>query len=276
MRSTTRATCSPAAPVNDRRSASRASSSAAGQPEAGVAGQAVEQLVAAGAALLAHGEGDGDGVLLDRLVGHLAPDAALHRGDQHLGGGEERQVAVELGGDHRRVGAELVEHGRGTSGTGRRRRGRRRAAPPAARPSTLTSPSFHWSPASSATIERWPRSTTARPLTRSQLRLFILWGIAELPTWPGLEALGDQLVAGHQPDRGGQARRARRRPAPGRRRRRGRGCGGTPGRRSRAPARSRGGGRPPPRARRAWSTSPPSRSSWSWAVPIGPLMPRSG
>ena len=31
-----------------------------------------------------------------------------------------------------------------------------------------------------------------------------------------------------------------------------------------------------PRARRAWPASPPSRSSWSWAVPIGPLMPRSG
>ena len=35
-------------------------------------------------------------VLLDGLVGLLAADTAAHRRDQHLGGGQERQVAVEL------------------------------------------------------------------------------------------------------------------------------------------------------------------------------------
>ena len=35
---------------------------------------------------------------------------------------------------------------------------------------------------------------------RSQERVFILWGMADEPTWPGLEALGGQLVAGHQAD----------------------------------------------------------------------------
>ena len=51
----------------------------------------------------------------------------------------------------------------------------------------LTSPSFHWSPANSPTIERYPRITTDNPLTRSQLRVFILCGMAELPTWPFLK-----------------------------------------------------------------------------------------
>ena len=44
-------------------------------------------------------------------------------------------------------------------------------------------------------------------MIRSQERLFILWGIADDPTWPGLEALGGQLEAGHQADGGGQAGR---------------------------------------------------------------------
>ncbi len=50
-----------------------------------------------------------------------------------------------------------------------------------------TSPSFHWSPASSLTIDRCPRSTTARPFTRSHERVFILCGIAEEPTCPSLK-----------------------------------------------------------------------------------------
>ena len=36
-------------------------------------------------------------------------------------------------------------------------------------------------------MDSWPRSTTARPLTRSQERVFILCGIAEEPTWPSLK-----------------------------------------------------------------------------------------
>ena len=34
-------------------------------------------------------------------------------------------------------------------------------------------------------MARWPPRTTASPLTLSQDRAFILWGIAEEPTWPG-------------------------------------------------------------------------------------------
>ena len=45
-------------------------------------------------------------------------------------------------------------------------------------------------------------------MTRSQERVFILCGIADGADLPGAEALGDQLVAGHQPDSGRQAGRA--------------------------------------------------------------------
>ena len=66
---------------------------------------------------------------------------------------EERQVAVELALDHRREGAELVEHGQerleqpvgGEEGV-------RQGDP--AYDGAETSPSFHWSPASSPIIDR--------------------------------------------------------------------------------------------------------------------------
>ena len=64
-----------------------------GQPVVG--GEPVEEVVAGGA-LLAHRERHRDRVLLDGLVGHLAADAGPHRAHEHLGGGEERQVALEL------------------------------------------------------------------------------------------------------------------------------------------------------------------------------------
>ena len=50
-----------------------------------------------------------------------------------------------------------------------------------------TSPSFHWSPASSPTIDGSRAGCTANPLTRSHERVFILCGIADEPTWPGLK-----------------------------------------------------------------------------------------
>ena len=81
-----------------------------GEAQAFVGGESLEQVVALGA-LLAQAQRGGDGALLDGLVGLLATDAVAHRRHQHLGGGEERQVAVELALDHRRVGAEVVEHG---------------------------------------------------------------------------------------------------------------------------------------------------------------------
>ena len=45
-----------------------------------------------------------------------------------------------------------------------------------------TSPSFHWSPASSPTIDANPRRITTKPLIRSADRVFILCGIADDPT----------------------------------------------------------------------------------------------
>ena len=139
-----------------------------------------------------------------------------------------------------------------------------------------TSPSFHWSPASSPTIERWPRRTTARPLTRSQERVFILCGIAEEPTWPSskpsvtssmpaisrivvarLDGAGRQL---HERGDDVEVERARVDLADA----------------GQHPLEAEVGGDPLLELRRACAASPSSRSSMSWAVPIGPLMPRSG
>src|SRR5581483_3434624 len=73
-----------------------------------VGGQPVQQRVLPGA--LAHGERGRHRVLLDDLVRGLPPDALADGRHQHLGGPQERQVAVEFGLDHRREGAELVQH----------------------------------------------------------------------------------------------------------------------------------------------------------------------
>ena len=78
------------------------------------------------------------------------PTPSPDRRDQDLGGGQERQVAVQLAGDHRRVGAELVEHGEEASGTARRWRRTRPAARPGGPPSR----------------RRRPRSTGRRPARR--------------------------------------------------------------------------------------------------------------
>ena len=109
IRSSTAATCCSASPVNDNRSASRASRSDPVQRQPLVGGQPVEQIVLH-LALLPHGQGHRDRVLLDHLVRGLPADAGPDRGDQHLGGGQERQVALQFPVDDGRVGAEIVEH----------------------------------------------------------------------------------------------------------------------------------------------------------------------
>ena len=43
---------------------------------------------------------------------------------------------------------------------------------------------------------------------RSQERVFILWGIADEPTWPGWKPSVASSMAGHQADRRGQRRTA--------------------------------------------------------------------
>ena len=115
-----------------------------------VGGQPVQQ-VRFGAAF-PHRQRRRHRVLPDHVVGGLAAHAGAHRRHQHLGGGQERQVAVQLALDHRRVGAELVEHrqerldlpvdGKEASGNATRRTTEQN-----------TSPSFHCAPASSAAIE---------------------------------------------------------------------------------------------------------------------------
>ena len=94
----------------------------------------------------------------------------------------------------------------GRSRTGRRWRRRHPAAPRGGRPSRTRRPR--------STGRRRARhhgqvarTSTARPLTRSDDRVFILCGMADEPTWPACEPLGHQLVAGHEPDGGDQAGR---------------------------------------------------------------------
>ena len=70
-----------------------ASMVARSRPSRGSAASRSSEVVAVGAPSRWR-QGDGHGVLLDGLVGLLAPDPGPHRGHQHLGGGEERQVAV--------------------------------------------------------------------------------------------------------------------------------------------------------------------------------------
>ena len=219
------------------------------------------------------GQRDRDGVLLDDLVRLLAPDARPHRGHQDLGGGEEREVALELALDHRRVGAEAVEH--------RQERLEqpsvaRKASGSATRRTTEhdTSPSFHWSPASPATIVRWPRSDDGQavdPLARAGVHLV---GHGRAPDLAGGEPLGRQLVAGHQPDRRWPGSTGPPPPAPARPPRRSRASGGRPGRRwSSDRVEARGGAATAASSSVDRVGSPSSRSSWSCWVPTGPLMP---
>ena len=114
------------------------------------------------------------------------PTPCAHRGHQHLGGGEERQVAVELALDHRRVGAEVVEHGEerleqavdGEEGVGQRDPAHDRAAHVALVPLVAGE--------RAPTMVRWPAEDGEEPADAlARPRLFILWGMAEEPTWPG-------------------------------------------------------------------------------------------
>ena len=50
-------------------------------------------------------------MLLDRLVRSLAANTLAHRGHEHLGGRQERQVTLEFAINDRREGAEIIEHG---------------------------------------------------------------------------------------------------------------------------------------------------------------------
>ena len=229
-------------------SATSESSCSSVRPSRGVGRQPREHVVLGLA--LPHGERDADGGLLDRLVRGLAADAVADRGHQHLGGGQERQVAVELALDHGRVRAELVEHGEerleqpvgGEERVGQRHPAYDRAGDVALVPLVAGELADHGEVAAEHDGE------AVDPLAGPGVHLVRHRRRADLAL---LEALGDQLVAGHQPDRGGEVGRARRPAGPARRARRSRASAGTPGRRWSAPARSRGGRRPAARARPA-------------------------
>ena len=150
--------------------------------QAGVGGQAVEQVV--GAALVPAGGGGRQRVLPHEGVGLLAAQAGVDGGEQDPGGGEERQGPPQLPLDRARgrrpPRASTVRTVSNRPSVARKAPGRaiRRAA------ESATSPSFQVAPASPATIVRWPLSTTASAATRSHDRALTLWGMADEPTWP--------------------------------------------------------------------------------------------
>ena len=147
---TTASICAPAAPMNAALVRQRRIERRPVERHPRIGGQPVKQ-IGLGAAF-PHRQRNGDGVLLDDLVRRLPPDAGAHRGDQDAGGGQERQVAVQLALNHRRVGAEFVEHGQerlDLTVEGEERVGQGDAAHHRAE----TSPSFHCAPASSAAID---------------------------------------------------------------------------------------------------------------------------
>ena len=95
------------------------------------------------------------------------------------------QVALELALDHGRVGPEVVEHGEEgleQAVGGEERVGQRHPAHDRARHVALV-PLVAGQLARPSTGGRAARP--ASPLIRSHDRLFILWGIADDPTWPG-------------------------------------------------------------------------------------------
>ena len=177
----------------------------AGEAEAGVGGELGEDVVVGLAG--AHREGGADGGLLDRLVGGLAADAVADRRHQHLGGGEEGQVAVELALDHGREGAELVEHGEegleeavgGEEGVGQRDPAHDRAGHVALVPLVAGELADHRQVAAQDDRE------AVDPLAGAGVHLVGHGRRADLAL---LEALGDQLVPGHQPDRRREVGRA--------------------------------------------------------------------
>ena len=239
-----------------------------------VGGQPGDQVVL-GLPLLPHGQRHRHRVLLDHFVRRLPAHAGPHRGDQHRGGGQERQVAVELAGDHRRVRAELVEHGErgleqpveGEERVRQRDPADHRVGHVALVPLGAGQLAGH--PGVAAQQHQHP----VDPLGAARVHLVRHRRRADLA---GLEALGGQLDAGHQPDRGGQRRRRG-----GQLDERGEHVEVERARVDLADAGQLGGepqvrGDPRAPARPACAASPPSRSSMSCAVPIGPLMPRSG
>ena len=138
----------------------------------------------------------------------FAAHAGADRGDQDPRGRQERQVAVEFPLDHRRVGAELVEHGQERldlpvdreERVGQRDPSHHRAEHVALVPLRARQLGGHRRIAAQHDLQAVdPLAGTGVHLVRHRRR-------ADLP-WR--EALGHQFVARHQPDGVRQRRRAR-------------------------------------------------------------------
>ena len=175
-----------------------------GQAQSWVGREPPEQVVLRQA--LAHLQGHGDGVLLDGLVRFLASDAVADSGHQHLGGGQERQVAIELALHDGREDPELVEHGQegleqpvgSEEGVGQRHPSHDRAGDVALVPLVPGELADHRELATEH--DREAVDALAGPgvhLVRHRRG----------PDLALPEPLGDQLQARHQPDRGGQVGR---------------------------------------------------------------------
>ena len=174
-----------------------------GQPVVG--GEPVDEVGLA--ALLAHGQRDRHRVGLDRLVRHLAADPGADRGHEDLGGGEERQVSLEFLVDHRGVGPELVEHGQERlehAVQGEERVRQRDAAHDGAEHVTLV-PLRARELGGHRAVAAQHHLESVDALARAGVHLVRHGGRADLA---GLEALGDQLVPGHEPDGLGERRGA--------------------------------------------------------------------
>ena len=131
----------------------------------------------------------------------LATDALAHRRHQHLGGGQEGQVAVQLGGDHHRVCPEVGQHGEEgleqpvecEERVRQRHPAHHRAADVALVPLVAGQLADH------REVPANHHRQSVDPLAAAGVHLVRHRGTANLAL---LETFGDQVVAGHQPDAG--------------------------------------------------------------------------
>ncbi len=145
-------------------------------------------------------------MLLDDLVPGLPADPGPHRAHQDLGGREERQVAVQLGLDHGREGAELVEHGQEGLQKAVEREERVRQRDPADHRAgdVALVPLVAAELGGHRGVPAQDDGQAVHALAGAGVHLVRHRGGADLAL---LEALGDELVAGHQADGLGQAGR---------------------------------------------------------------------
>ena len=157
---------------------------------------------------MAHLQRDGDRVFLDGLVGFLATHSPAHCRHQHLRGGQEGQVAVQLGGDHLGESPKVGEHGEEglkqpverEERVGQRHPPHHRAGDVALVPLVPGQLTDHGDVA--AQDHRQPIDA----LAGAGVHLVGHGGAADLPL---LEPLRDQFETRHQADGGGHVRRGR-------------------------------------------------------------------